>query len=149
MSTHTANVQIAPLDDAVQADTATAKRRAKLMAHKDSCANLGIEMDPVLAAELQGLRRDSQVDPADDVIFIETLSTEGHFGHRLDNEAEDREPETAIGWMVAEGIIAVSLTFREGVPVINLEPLHDGGVDVIVIRDADGSTLYSGETVRL
>lgn len=149
MSTHTANVQIAALVEGVAADTASANRRAKLMSYKDTCANLGVEMDPTLAAELQALRRDTQVDPADDVICIETLSTEGTFGHHLLTEDENREPETATAWMVAEGIVAVSLTFREGVPVINLEALHDEGVDVIVTKDADGSTVHRGETIRI
>ena len=141
MTTQATTIQIADVEpDAT--NTTGANRIAELASYLKACTLVGATPDPALVAENQALTAYRQVDLADNHLVIETDSNPGPI---VTEGTEHEEDSPATGWVVANGIISVALTFRpDGTPAVLVENLSEKPLPVQISCTDNGQDLYLG-----
>ncbi|GGG68595.1 hypothetical protein GCM10011374_36210 [Kocuria dechangensis] len=120
------------------AQTRAANRAAELATYLMACRNARIEPDPAYVAEHDQLATYAEVDPADDHLVIEAQVEPGTLGWTRG----EREPAT--GTLIANGMVAVELTFRgDGFPTVVVENLHDDAM-LVQVETRDNRQLFRG-----
>jgi hypothetical protein len=137
-SAATISTTASPLS-APAADTMRANRAAALASYLNACRNVGTVPDPALLAEHGTLTGYTEIDVMDDYLVIEAQVDPDTLGW---TRADRREPASAT--LIANGMLAVSLTFRGvGMPTVVLENLHNDRM-LVVDDDSTDRRLFSG-----
>jgi hypothetical protein len=120
------------------AQTRAANRAAALATYLNACRNVGAVPEPAMLEEHGALTCYAEIDPADDHLVIEAQVEPGTLGW---NRGE-REPAT--GTLIANGMLAVQLTFRgDGLPTVVVENLHEGQL-LVAVEDGNNHRLFHG-----
>lgn len=121
-------------------DSDRANRAAALASYLNACRNVGAVPDPQLLLEHGQLTDYVEVDPAEDHLIIEAQVEPGALGNS--DGTTGREPAAAT--LIANGMLAVALTFRgDGMPTVVIENLHDAQL-LVQVEDGADQTLYRG-----
>ncbi|MEX5307557.1 hypothetical protein RF644_17570 [Kocuria sp. CPCC 205258] len=125
---------------AAHRDTVRANRAAALASYLNACHNVGVVPEPELLVEHGQLTDYTEIDPAQDHLVIEAQVEPGTLGNG--DGTTGREPATAS--LVANGMLAVELTFRgDGMPTVVIENLHEDEL-LIVVEDGNDQRLFGG-----
>lgn len=120
------------------AQTRAANRAAELATYLMACRNARIEPDPIYVAEHDQLAAYAEIDPADDHLVLEAQVEPGTLGW----SRGEREP--ASGTLIANGMLAVGLTFRgDGLPTLVIENLHDGEL-LLAVENSASHRIFHG-----
>lgn len=147
--THSPNLSFAPPAETrqVKADTRLANRGSALCSYLDACRNLSKVPEPELVAELEAMTNYYRIDPTDDAVLIEVASSPGTLGSYGEGAIYDEDSKDApvLAGMTVEGLIHVTLTYREdGLPVIGLQNLTESDFGVVVENSEAAGHLYRG-----
>lgn len=125
---------------AVHRDTVRANRAAALASYLNACRNVGAVPDPELLVEHGQLADYTEIDPGDDHLVIEAQVEPGTLGNG--DGTTGREPAAAT--LIANGMLAVELTFRgDGMPTVVIENLHEDEL-LVVVEDGNDQRLFGG-----
>lgn len=141
MTAQATTVQIADATPE-QISTTEANRIAALASYLKGCRLVGAIPEAALVTEHAALTSYHQVDLADNHLVIETDSNPGPI---VTEGTEHDEDSPATGWVVANGIISVALTFRpDGTPAVLVENLSEKPQPVEISCTDSGQDLYLG-----
>lgn len=119
-------------------DPHRANHAATLATYLNACHNDDTVPDPDLLLEHGQFTDYTEIDVADDQLVIEAQIEPGTLG--WDRGA--RVPAT--GTLIANGMIAVSLTFRgDWLPTVVVENLHEAEL-LVAVEDGNAHRLYHG-----
>jgi hypothetical protein len=121
-------------------DTHRANRAAALATYLNACRNVGAVPGPELLVEHGQLTDYTEIDPADDRLVIEAQVEPGTLG----NGDGTRGRESASATLIANGMLAVALTYRgDGMPTVVIENLHEDAL-LVVVEDGNDHRLFNG-----
>ena len=121
-------------------DTRRANRAAALATYLNACRNVGTVPEPELLLEHGQLSDYLEINPSDDHLVIEAQVEPGTLGNG--DGTTGREPAAAT--LIANGMLAVELTFRgDGMPTVVIENLHEAEL-LVAVEDGNAHRLYRG-----
>ena len=129
-----------PAATAVSRDTTRANRAAALATLLNACRNAGVEPEASWVHEHDQLSSYAEINPGDDHLVIEAQVEPGTLGNG--DGTTGREPAAAT--LIANGMLAVELTFRgDGMPTVVIENLHEAEL-LVAVEDGNAHRLYRG-----